>query len=85
MASSIKDCAKAVYLIFNREEPAYASGTYKGFTDMQEAGSIKEISFILQELQYHFGTEEGVIQQLVDFGIDPPAAESFFENYHYEI
>lgn len=83
--SSIKDCAKQTYLLYNQEEPEYSAGSTHGFEDAEKDGTTQEISFILQELEKHFGSEEGVIQQLISRGITPNAAAQFFHNYHYEI
>lgn len=83
--SSIKDCAKALYTIFYQTEPEYFEGSCRAFKDSEEDGSVKEVSFILQELEWYLGTKEAVIQKFLDKDITPNSADMFFENFHYEI
>lgn len=82
----VRDIAQRVYRIFLNEEPQYAAGALQGFADTQEAGTTKELAFILQELKEHFASDQGVIHSLADEGhLDREATESFYRNNLYAL
>lgn len=82
----IRDIAQRVYRVFLNEEPQYAAGALQGFADTQEAGTTKELAFILQELKEHFASDQGVIHSLADDGnLDRKATESFYHNNLYAL